>query len=246
MTTYTIHIDQPCSEHWDDMQSTATGKFCHSCSRTLVDFTNMSDHQLIMFLNTSKGKICGRLNEGQIDRALIENPEQKSRPAFYRFLAAILLLYNHSLSFKANAQLKAGEQLRQEIVSMDTITTQQKQDDSIHHKNVIFKSSIRDLASKQGIAGASIKLIGTDLVWKTDSSGNFHIVVPAEYQNGESIFEVSCEGYNSIKIPIQLDPHKLTPHDYMQAIKSTVLGKIGVRKSVPEDSLKLKPLPLHR
>ena len=45
-----ITIQNPCSENWDAMHLQTTGRYCETCSTLVVDFTKMSDEELIQFL----------------------------------------------------------------------------------------------------------------------------------------------------------------------------------------------------
>ena len=61
-----LNIPNPCHENWDQMTPVDKGRFCGSCQKQVVDFTTMSDEQLILFfkkqiLSSSKdGSVCGR------------------------------------------------------------------------------------------------------------------------------------------------------------------------------------------
>ncbi|WP_222165953.1 hypothetical protein [Edaphocola aurantiacus] len=37
------------------------GKFCLSCQKSVVDFSSMSDAQIVRVLEQSSGAICGRM-----------------------------------------------------------------------------------------------------------------------------------------------------------------------------------------
>lgn len=46
------------------------GRFCQSCSTTVIDFTAMTDAQMINWLTRQNGKTCGRFREDQLERNL--------------------------------------------------------------------------------------------------------------------------------------------------------------------------------
>jgi hypothetical protein len=66
-----LHITEPCNESWENMPSTATGKFCQRCERELIDFSGYSDTRLTEFLQQNNGKMCGRFSAGQLNRNLL-------------------------------------------------------------------------------------------------------------------------------------------------------------------------------
>ncbi|MBS1595356.1 MAG: hypothetical protein JST90_13650 [Bacteroidetes bacterium] len=44
-----LTIPTPCHERWDDMTATERGAFCHSCSKEVIDFSAMTDSELLSF-----------------------------------------------------------------------------------------------------------------------------------------------------------------------------------------------------
>ncbi|WP_276876450.1 hypothetical protein [Chryseobacterium joostei] len=62
-------IPKPCHENWENMTSDEKGKFCSICSKTVHDFTNFSDEDLISSFNSDEN-ICGRFRENQLGRNL--------------------------------------------------------------------------------------------------------------------------------------------------------------------------------
>jgi hypothetical protein len=62
-----LNINSPCHESWEKMSENEKGKFCHSCQKVVIDFTQMTDDEVINFLNTLKSnKNCGRFSISQI------------------------------------------------------------------------------------------------------------------------------------------------------------------------------------
>ncbi|MBS1622696.1 MAG: carboxypeptidase regulatory-like domain-containing protein [Bacteroidetes bacterium] len=66
---HTLHltIPTPCHERWDAMTATERGAFCHSCSKEVIDFSAMTDSEVIHWLEKHKTG-CGRFRKEQLDR----------------------------------------------------------------------------------------------------------------------------------------------------------------------------------
>jgi hypothetical protein len=76
-----INLTKPCSEGWDTMKPDEKGRFCATCAKTVVDFTGMSDADMLSFFKKNKGKaVCGRFNPYQLDNPL---PIHSSSPLRY-------------------------------------------------------------------------------------------------------------------------------------------------------------------
>ena len=73
----TLYIPKPCHENWDKMTPTQQGKFCSSCNKQVVDFSLMSDNQILNFLSHQSGKLCGRFDTQQLERPLVETKIKK-------------------------------------------------------------------------------------------------------------------------------------------------------------------------
>lgn len=73
MGNLTIQIPKPCHEHWDQMHPTAEGRFCLNCQKTVVDYTTLSDRELIRLLSQSSVETCGRFRNEQLNRPLIQS-----------------------------------------------------------------------------------------------------------------------------------------------------------------------------
>jgi hypothetical protein len=82
-------IEEPCHEDWNQMKPEVKGRFCESCSKTVVDFSSMSDFSIVSYLEEKKNEsVCGRFRPSQMDRPyLLPKPHQ----AFQFDLKAVAL-----------------------------------------------------------------------------------------------------------------------------------------------------------
>jgi hypothetical protein len=64
-----LKVPTPCHENWDNMTKTEKGRFCASCQKQVIDFSNKSDREIAMFFKKpSTGSVCGRFMEDQLNR----------------------------------------------------------------------------------------------------------------------------------------------------------------------------------
>ncbi|KFF06956.1 energy transducer TonB [Flavobacterium reichenbachii] len=76
-TNYKISIPKPCTENWDKMTPNDTGRFCMSCSKTVVDFTAMMPEEIQhFFIQNQTERICGRFRKSQLDNITIQIPSR--------------------------------------------------------------------------------------------------------------------------------------------------------------------------
>ncbi|MEO8770191.1 MAG: hypothetical protein ABI402_08905 [Ferruginibacter sp.] len=96
-----ITIPSPCHENWDNMSPNQQGRHCNSCSKTVVDFTQMKDDEVKNFLiNKQHERLCGRFSSTQLQQISIELPQnifQLQLPFWKRFLVASLLVFSTTL-----------------------------------------------------------------------------------------------------------------------------------------------------
>jgi hypothetical protein len=72
---YKLTIPEPCTENWDKMTPNESGRFCLSCSKTVVDFTSMLPNEVQhFFIQNQNQNICGRFKKSQLDTITIQIP----------------------------------------------------------------------------------------------------------------------------------------------------------------------------
>lgn len=60
-------VPLPCHAAWDDMIPDQGGRFCGACQKTVIDFTAMSDQEVLALLASSRTTICGRFRNDQLE-----------------------------------------------------------------------------------------------------------------------------------------------------------------------------------
>jgi hypothetical protein len=84
---FKIQISNPCQEQWELMLPHANGKFCGSCQKSVIDFTNFTDAELKLWFSENKGKRCGKFRPEQLDRYI---GGRKNHPIFKVFKPGLI------------------------------------------------------------------------------------------------------------------------------------------------------------
>lgn len=72
-----LTIPEPCTENWNKMTPNENGRFCLSCSKTVVDFTEMlADEVQHFFIQNQNQNICGRFKNSQLNTITIQIPSR--------------------------------------------------------------------------------------------------------------------------------------------------------------------------
>ncbi|QEC79756.1 hypothetical protein [Mucilaginibacter ginsenosidivorax] len=124
--TKSINIAKPCHELWQQMLPVDGGRHCQSCCKTVIDFSAMTDKEIINYLGR-QSNVCGRFEDRQLVRI---NQQLQEKPTPFIFfkrvgLAAAVLM---AIPFaRANAQKKhKTEQAAVRQKHRDTLLMQPK------------------------------------------------------------------------------------------------------------------------
>jgi hypothetical protein len=102
-----IRIPKPCHEDWNAMTPNQQGRFCDSCTKNVVDFTQMKAPEIQEYFTRNHGKkICGRFNNEQLEAIRIRVPMRVlySQTQFHKmFLLALFVSMGTTLLSCSNA-----------------------------------------------------------------------------------------------------------------------------------------------
>lgn len=126
-----ISIPKPCHEDWSKMTPNEKGKFCNSCAKTVVDFTQKSIPEIQEFLLENRNKkVCGHFYKKQLDSIVIEIPEEVlyQNLSFSRMFLLVMLITMGTTLFSCNSA-NGKKQKIENIVVVDSIKKTTKQID---------------------------------------------------------------------------------------------------------------------
>lgn len=61
-----LSIHTPCSESFDKFEPTKAGGFCQNCQKEVIDFTSMTDAEVLRYFKEKQGKTCGYFAPSQL------------------------------------------------------------------------------------------------------------------------------------------------------------------------------------
>ena len=189
------------------------GKYCALCEKTVIDFSGMSDAQLVAFFRSHTGNMCGRFAKDQLDRS-IEIPRKRIPWLRYFFQVAIPAFL---VTAKAAAQGKVRVGVETHVLNRDTTDVPVKDNENEKKKGRVVTGLVTDSVGNP-IAGATVHLMGTRIGTSTRSDGRFQLEVGT---NGGHI-TVSSITYASKIIDITTNKEDL----YIQLDESTI-GLVG-------------------
>ncbi len=229
-----LSINSPCGETFENFTPTTRGGFCSSCSKEVVDFTSMTDQEIVNFFDHNNGKACGRFHESQLKSYQLNDTINPT----YKNYAAIGVIGLSLASFLASSPANAQDKKPPQIKVWNQAKDSAKVLDVSKNKSAIVEGIVSD--SNGGLPGASVLLKGTILGTDTDFDGKFKFPKPLK---AGDVLVISYLGYETVEITIgewTKNPLKVTMKEGMELYNCVVLGEVQVEKLFKSKKSRLK------
>lgn len=182
-----IKVPTPCEQQWEQMQPTASGNFCGSCEKTVIDFTVFSDNQLMEYFKNHASGVCGRFYTDQLEQSL-RIPAKKIPWLIYFFRVAIPAML---FSFKAQGQKLIKKNGEPFMIVENKIPPL-----PLNTPVTVTGRIIGDAG--QPVPGASVMINGSSKGVAADSNGIFSISLDKK----ERSLEISSVGYEKKQVTV--------------------------------------------
>jgi hypothetical protein len=209
------------------------GRFCSNCSKNVIDFSTLTDNQIIHLLESSNGKLCGRLNKNQVYRIMEIQNQYNIGTTIFKLLAG-LLLFSPLDSLLAQSTIKNNQTVLQTdnvgkendsfITTTNNITTK----DSL--KNFI-KGKVFDSETKEPLAGASIIIKGKNIGTTADMNGVFTFNIPENLITDQIVFNVLYVGFEPKEFIIYKKDLPMDKEFLMLPSTTSLMGEVCVTKA---------------
>ena len=156
------------------MTPNGCGRFCAACQKTVIDFTVMTDAEILDIFRNSETIPCGRFFPEQLNRPLQETQIIKPFPFYRKIAAAVLALQAVTIASFAQAKKKPATAYHKKSIPAT--------------KKQMVKGRLLNSETEKPVAyfSLAVKAAGIDSFQiTTDTAGCFHFTLP------DSIHQVS-------------------------------------------------------
>lgn len=168
------------------------GRFCQHCQKTVVDFSNMTDRELVNYFSTASGRVCGRFMPEQLNRETVI-PRESKQP-FISIAAMLSALYFFIPGTKA---------------AIRPMTTQGQADTTEPATepvplNRVITGTVTSDGQVNFLEGVTVRIKDTYIGTMTNENGHFRIVLPESYTDTSALLKFSYVGYSTEEMRISL------------------------------------------
>lgn len=198
--SFTINVKSPCEEKWASMDPSAKGRFCQLCEKEVIDFSNLTDKELIGFFQKNHHqKVCGRFRKTQLKTYSTEKRKQKGflKLALAGFTLLSIIKPTEAFS-QGQPYVETGE--REYGPAPVAPNEQQK---SRRDNFILISGVVKDSATTETLPGVNIQLKGSNIGTVSDLDGKFELKIKNS-KDTETII-VSFIGYLTEEIPVKSD-----------------------------------------
>jgi len=186
------------------MTPTEQGRFCASCQKTVVDYTSLTDQQLIRVLSQPLTSSCGRFRTEQLNRSLppIQSGATSFWPRWVSLLTMSLLSWQTARAQTNKSNHSARTALVHPATTRPSFTVKEISPRITGPTmckitgNVVQRDSSGNLLA---VPKAYLHISGAGSSWpaQADSSGAFTVLVPIQKQATEFTVKARTPSHQS-------------------------------------------------
>lgn len=212
---FNLSITEPCNENFKNFPKTEKGGFCATCTKEVIDFTQMTPEEISNYFRNNKiADTCGRFTKKQLNRSI----QSKKKARFFNFLSGVAVVCVSLFSFKTEAQNTTST-----IIDNDDT----KNEDASNKNLTIVKGTV---IADDGLPlpGANVILEGSVVGTQTNFDGYFEF--PQKLKKGDVLI-FSYVGYDTKKITINdITNLNIELEINMKSCDIILMGKVATKE----------------
>lgn len=204
-----LHVPEPCHENWNTMDRTEQGRFCNACSKEVIDFSIMTDQQILAYLSKPAAGVCGRMANSQLHRPILPVKPQPRLKWWVSVCMPLLMSIGKVAAQKKTPPVQTVKAVdadkKEEVIVMGYMSKPR-----VNRKLLRVDQKITGrVTDDKGmpVADASVTVKHTGFWARTDSTGYYTITIPATNASGplsEVTLIASYVGYEEVQQEVVL------------------------------------------
>ncbi|MBC6109887.1 carboxypeptidase-like regulatory domain-containing protein [Pedobacter sp. CCM 8938] len=192
------------------MGNTEHGKFCSACNKEVIDFTKMSQIELLNYFKKFTNEVCGTINPNQLAELNLRRSKKYSlKPLSLKMMIASSITFlSYTKVFPASListnQVSGIESPKRKNV---------EKGDSLSYK---IRGAVFDIENNLPIGNVTVKLKNGSRANQTDEEGKFEFIVKGRKED-KIVLSVNHIGYCNQELEVVLGEVK---SDYKISIKA--------------------------
>ncbi|MFC4212522.1 hypothetical protein ACFOWA_15085 [Pedobacter lithocola] len=199
------------------MENYEKDKFCVSCNKCVIDFSNYSNAQIISTLANSQTEICGRLSQNQLNQL---NYYLLAAPANRNWMKYLVVLAIGTSVFMQDVNAAVPQKYQNEI-SLSEVKS--NLDDEKPVLNRVFYGYIF-LSDKKPAAGLKLQIKNTEYTAITDKSGRYEFKLDDNFNRKLNLVVIKESDFVT-ELHLNFNTSKQQNY-YPAKMESMILGKI--------------------
>ncbi|WP_207510311.1 carboxypeptidase-like regulatory domain-containing protein [Longitalea luteola] len=195
-----LNIPEPCHENWNNMTPREQGRFCGSCQKVVVDFSVMSDQEMLNYFSKASEHVCGRFSNDQLNKEIKPTEKKKRFKLVYLWsvmLASFIITKSYAQG-KPRMKKPATESVRPNRTLGEVALVPDEPVKAVIP--IVMNGTIVDAQNGKPVVAASITVEGTENGTMADSTGHFRLSV--ENKHNMKIV-ISAIGYETQTLMIE-------------------------------------------
>ncbi len=206
-----LRIDEPCNENWAGMTPNEQGRFCDSCQKSVIDFTHLTDNEILKMISANPNGLCGQFRESQLNRKVVETKLSGKNSRLNALVAGIMVATGAgSLSAQSadtttyHPTVVIDEKHPTGPVCIRQITEETKEEVVV---NVIVTDSVTGIP----LTNAVVSLSGGKFAVVTDASGKATLTLPDSLAHETITVIVNRSGFERKTFEVDLSNRSSAP-----------------------------------
>jgi len=222
-----ISIPEACHQSWQHMEDRSNGRHCLHCSKTVIDFTSMSNDEIIGYLTTTNN-VCGRFVPIQLDD-VNHQVSKEDMPEAITWKSWLLAagIFAATLFTKLSAQTSTPVSAPTEQNAIGILDKKMPMMGKVSVSNIaktrIIKGQILD-ENNLPLPGAAVSVCQGNSGTMTNANGEFELAIPLS----STKLLVRFIGYNSKELVI--DPNTDPNYQVKLQLSAAMMGEVVIVK----------------